>query len=122
MKEIKRLSANKEITLRWKHTKKIIVMRDFYKCKHCNKDLKEHWFRKNGVATVDHIMPLLCGGEMFDLENLQTLCSHCHRDKTTKDIKKIKQLRDSGLLIKDWRCHILFENLAEREKWEAVYK
>lgn len=46
-----------------------------------------------GVATeVDHIRPLAIGGTN-ELDNLQLLCSSCHRKKTSRDQKKIARFR-----------------------------
>ena len=36
---------------------------------------------------VDHILPLMTGGKMWDENNLQTLCKVCHRSKTNQDLK-----------------------------------
>jgi 5-methylcytosine-specific restriction protein A len=34
---------------------------------------------------VDHIIPIVDGGAMFDPKNLQSLCRPCHTEKTTND-------------------------------------
>jgi 5-methylcytosine-specific restriction protein A len=38
--------------------------------------------------TIDHIIPIIEGGEWLDLDNLQTLCDTCHRKKTAKEVHK----------------------------------
>ena len=44
---------------------------------------------KRGVLTpfhtIDHIKPILEGGEPYDIENTQTLCNTCHRIKSAKE-------------------------------------
>ncbi len=42
---------------------------------------------------VDHIIAVAFGGDFWDEENLQVLCSECHKEKTKKDAKKIAELR-----------------------------
>jgi len=37
---------------------------------------------------VDHIKAIVNGGDQWDEENLQVLCSGCHKKKTAKDMKK----------------------------------
>jgi HNH endonuclease. len=34
---------------------------------------------------VDHIQPIRLGGEVYDLDNLQTLCKSCHNRKSGKE-------------------------------------
>jgi len=46
--------------------------------------------RDDQSAEIDHIVPIFKGGDPFDLLNLQTLCSGCHRGKTGKDFTKKK--------------------------------
>lgn len=38
----------------------------------------------NGMFHVDHITPLDEGGHPFEETNLQTLCKHCHQEKTAE--------------------------------------
>jgi hypothetical protein len=41
----------------------------------------------------DHIEPISCGGEEYDLNNVQTLCVKCNKIKTREDMKKIALYR-----------------------------
>lgn len=41
---------------------------------------------------VDHITELADGGEMYDEENLQTLCETCHIQKSRQE-RKLRRLR-----------------------------
>lgn len=49
-------------------------------CEECN--------RKNittGGQVVDHIIPMTMGGHPTDYSNLQTLCNHCHNQKSARE-------------------------------------
>jgi len=41
----------------------------------------------------DHIIPIACGGEEFDLDNVQTLCETCNKIKTKQDHGEIAKMR-----------------------------
>lgn len=43
---------------------------------------------ENIELEVDHITAISNGGDMWDEENLQTLCKPCHREKTTEDMRQ----------------------------------
>lgn len=45
---------------------------------------------------VDHIVAIVNGGMMYDIDNLRPLCRPCHKKKTAKDIKE-KTMRKKGL-------------------------
>ena len=49
---------------------------------------------------VDHIIAICNGGDMWDEDNLRTLCNKCHKKKTKKDFKdrKRKKLVGDGKL------------------------
>lgn len=44
--------------------------------------------RVKSCDVVDHIKPIKQGGEMYDLDNLQSLCHSCHNRKTQEENKK----------------------------------
>ena len=48
---------------------------------------------------VDHRTAIVNGGEMWDIDNLQVLCSDCHKEKTKKDLgeRKIKRVRSKHI-------------------------
>ncbi len=69
-------------TGRWQKIRRA-KMRDNPLCEDC-----ERRGRVNVGVMVDHIHPVRDGGEMFDYENLQTLCDDCHREKTSIDIRE----------------------------------
>ncbi|XP_055574689.1 DNA annealing helicase and endonuclease ZRANB3 isoform X2 [Falco cherrug] len=54
---------------------------------------------------VDHIKPVYSGGGQCSLENLQTLCTACHRERTAKQAKERSQLKRRSLATK-YGCDI----------------
>ncbi|NWH88977.1 ZRAB3 endonuclease, partial [Aegithalos caudatus] len=54
---------------------------------------------------VDHIQPVYSGGGQCSLENLQTLCTACHRERTAKQAKERSQLKKRSLGTK-YGCDI----------------
>ncbi|KFP86529.1 DNA annealing helicase and endonuclease ZRANB3, partial [Acanthisitta chloris] len=54
---------------------------------------------------VDHIRPVYSGGGQCSLENLQTLCTLCHRERTAKQAKERSQLKRRSLGTK-YGCDI----------------
>lgn len=63
----------------WMFVRKDVLRRDKYKCSICNTR-----FRK-ALLDVDHIIPVNMGGQLFNKENLRTLCKDCHKMKTNLD-------------------------------------
>ncbi|NXF81769.1 ZRAB3 endonuclease, partial [Sclerurus mexicanus] len=49
---------------------------------------------------VDHIQPVYSGGGQCSLDNLQTLCTACHRERTAKQAKERSQLKRRSLATK----------------------
>ena len=40
------------------------------------------------AKVVDHIKPIKDGGEMYDWDNLQSLCHSCHNSKSARERKR----------------------------------
>jgi len=68
----------------WQDLRFQIFKRDKHRCQSCGKLLDFHEFN------CDHIQPIAAGGDMWDKNNLQTLCVECHKKKTKIDRKIIK--------------------------------
>ena len=76
---------------RWKLIRTQVLRRDHYLCQPC---------LKNGVITpataVDHIINKARGGA-DELSNLQSICDHCHQEKTINEITHaIKNVKNQG--------------------------
>ena len=61
---------------RWEAVKMAAHDRDSWRCVACG---------MAGRLEADHIKPLAAGGEIYDLENVQTLCTGCHLQKSLAD-------------------------------------
>lgn len=57
------------------------------------KEIKRHWETSEGLE-VHHIIPISKGGAMWDEENLETLCTECHKDKHAAAPKPEKPVID----------------------------
>lgn len=83
------------------HIRQRVMRRDHYTCRNCGKTWAPVY--ANGKTylrncdlfpfIVDHIRPLSMGGEPFALSNLQLLCVECHRLKTVKDLREIREYK-----------------------------
>nr|XP_019586719.1 PREDICTED: DNA annealing helicase and endonuclease ZRANB3 isoform X4 [Rhinolophus sinicus] len=49
---------------------------------------------------VDHIKPVFSGGGQCSLDNLQTLCTVCHKERTARQAKERSQVRRQSLASK----------------------
>jgi 5-methylcytosine-specific restriction endonuclease McrA len=54
---------------------------------YCFKWLKSREVRARRPE-VDHIIPIYKGGQSLGLDNHQAICYTCHKEKTSKDLKK----------------------------------
>lgn len=70
----------------WRRIRESIIRRDKNICQVCK--IAIHLTKR--PAEVDHIKPIALGGSYTDPDNLQTLCSRCHKSKTAKEIHSRK--------------------------------
>ena len=54
---------------KWETVRRIALDRDGWKCKRCG---------RRGRLDVHHIEGIAEGGDVYDLDNLETLCRPCH--------------------------------------------
>ena len=86
-------------SISWQGQRLKALRRDDYTCKDCGVRHAVHYdkyeldYEKEGYLEVDHIKPVCIGGDSLDLDNLQTLCIDCHKEKTKLDMKTISQFR-----------------------------
>jgi|SRR6185312_7827735 len=67
----------------WGSVRDNIRKRDNNICQMCKKVVDDKDF------DCDHIVAISLGGEMFNEDNLRTLCSECHKIKTKEDFGKL---------------------------------
>lgn len=75
-------------TTRWKKLRALKVKLNPL-CEHCLK-----YGIAKPVEEVDHIVSILDGGEIWDIDNLQSLCRRHHANKTRHEEKMRKQKTD----------------------------
>lgn len=105
----------------WPDLRKKVLKRDNYKCVLCNhtpthevynskdwNDIVLDEYKREGIQiylcidtaklTADHIHAIALGGDEWDINNIQTLCSKCNKIKTKNDMALIARLRLSESL------------------------
>ena len=73
----------------WSDLREKVFKRDNHRCFMCGSD----GWDKDVFLIADHIIPIALGGDEWDIDNIQTLCSECDKIKTAADIKKIAVAR-----------------------------
>ena len=58
-------------TKKWKNKRLSILQRDGYECYVCGGQAEQ----------VDHLIPRVAGGDVFDDDNLMAICGRCNRAK-----------------------------------------
>jgi len=78
----------------WSEVRQKVFERDNYACQKCG--------RRDKDMECDHIIPIALGGDMWGMDNLQTLCHEHHADKTRKDLEKIKEQKQIPVLLRQF--------------------
>ena len=83
------MSKNLYGTARWKKRRRQVLERDGYRCQDCGCEVvrcsnSEPLPEGKRRATVDHVVPVVQGGDRWDPDNLQTLCEKCHTRKDSE--------------------------------------
>lgn len=71
----------------WGVIREEVFKRDKYTCQDCGRKIEYI-----SDLECDHIIPISLGGAEFDKDNLQTLCSDCHKKKTARDRGKLGKI------------------------------
>ena len=67
-------------------------------CEYCGRpDLHNSKFNNDWLVTLDHIMPLSKGGEMFERSNLAVCCNLCNKVKKAFSLKEFEGCREEYL-------------------------
>jgi len=98
--------ATHDKSLSWQQFRYEVFKRDNYTCQMCGK--KETKISKynnqeypvSEILIADHIKPLAIGGEMWNINNLQTLCIDCNKIKTAQDMKDIANYKNGKLKVR----------------------
>ena len=75
---------------KWVGVRALVLDRDGWAC------VKDG---RKGRLEVDHITPMHHGGDLYAMENLQTLCRQCHFQKTELERKEDTESEER----KEWR-------------------
>lgn len=87
-----------DLTYVWQYFRIKAFERDNYTCVKCGKKPTQKTYEgkiipDSSKLVGDHIIPIAIGGDEYDLDNVQTLCIDCDKDKTKKDQTKIAKQR-----------------------------
>ncbi|UZS00255.1 HNH endonuclease [Chondrinema litorale] len=73
-------------TTQWRTVRDAVKVRDKYLCQEC---LRNNIYTQVGIKpndyAVDHKRRVREGGDFFDMDNLELLCSTCHNSKSGKE-------------------------------------
>ena len=90
----------------WEQFRMEVFKRDKGVCQMCNDKFTfiEYQTKKEypdwSKLVADHIKPLAIGGEMWEMDNLQTLCQRCNKKKTKQDLKDIANYKNGKLKVR----------------------
>jgi|GEM_PF-1132073 len=73
----------------WQDLREKVLKRDNYRCVKCGSNGRDNTNFGRVELIADHIVPIALGGDEWDINNIQTLCSECNKIKTKEDMRKI---------------------------------
>ena len=79
----KLIESNNGYGHRWRQLRLLVLARDNYLCQQCKRE-----GRITPGNQADHIIPKSQGGQ-DEIDNLQTLCTECHMDKTIRESGRV---------------------------------
>ena len=73
------IESNKKYlhTQRWKDVRKAVLSRDQRTCAYCGDE---------NANSVDHVQPLVVGGDPYNMDNLVACCIRCNSAKGSKSV------------------------------------
>ena len=77
----------------WNDFRYKVFLRDNFTCNICK------CINKPKDLIADHINPISIGGAQWDMNNMQTLCCICNKEKTRSDHKNIAKVRRAEKLV-----------------------
>ncbi len=80
--------TRESVTFGWNDLRLKAFKRDNYTCAVC-----KIRYDDDSLLIGDHIVSIACGGDEWDINNVQTLCIECNKEKTRKDMKLIAKER-----------------------------
>jgi len=104
----------------WDKVREKVLERDDYTCQECGLSKSMQWraYRQSqqmldswdpvpkaptgGFFHVDHIQRIADGGHEFDESNLQTLCKHCHQEKTAAENRESEPETAPDITLEDY--------------------
>ena len=81
----------------WSNIRMKIINRDNDTCQTCKVLFLPVNFRS--PLEVDHVVAIVNGGDMWNENNLRTVCKKCHAKKTGEDVKKFNKERKEKELL-----------------------
>ena len=89
----------------WRRYRKAIISRRGGECVECGATpLDQH-------IHLDHIKPLVEGGEAFNEENIQILCRECHGRKTASEVWGVGRISKESAGNSPSRLHFFSDEL-----------
>lgn len=92
------------VRFKWLKFRKIFLVRhkelhNSFICEYCGRpDLHEATIKSDDCqVTLDHIIPLSKGGQMFDISNLVISCTLCNKIKDSDSIKTFEETNEDYL-------------------------
>jgi 5-methylcytosine-specific restriction endonuclease McrA len=89
------------IALSRKFLSEVLAKEGHLKCTYCPKDNLQIEFDgmkipRNKMATIDHIVPISKGGEIYDYSNLCVACARCNNKKSDYDLQTFLNKRNGN--------------------------
>lgn len=108
-----------QIKMEWKNNspcikfhRNLLFKRDRYTCTYCNKFIKHDQER-----TVDHIIPISKGGDLYSWSNLITACSPCNNKKGDNLLENTEMIQHYAPIIPKTLMDLQLININVPPEW-----